>query len=95
MVMGMTVCPKVGVATCSPSTADSTLIAGVIMPSANRNPAPSIKSNNSNVVLRFSAKPKALARTGAAMAMPELITAVGTKEMSPNLATLSGDASVL
>jgi hypothetical protein len=29
------------------------------------------------------------------MAMPELITAVGTKEMSPNLATLSGDASVL
>jgi hypothetical protein len=34
-----------------------------------------------------SAKPKALARTGTAMAMPELITAVGTKEMSPNLAS--------
>ena len=61
-------------------------------------PAASVSHHVAQVPIEMtgeSAKPKALARTGAAMAMPELITAVGTEEMSANLATLSGDASVL
>ena len=52
-VIGMTVWPNAGVATCSPSTADSTLIAGVMMPSPNSSPAPSISDHSKNVVPRF------------------------------------------
>ena len=51
MVIGMTYGAKAGVATPSPSTADSTLIAGVIMPSPNSRPAPSISDHSSRCAL--------------------------------------------
>ena len=58
IVIGMTVCPKVGVATCSPSTADSTLIAGVIIPSAKSNPAPSIRTTIATPCCAFWVRPE-------------------------------------
>jgi len=45
-VIGTTYGENAGVATSSPSTADSTLIAGVIMPSPNSNPAPNISDQS-------------------------------------------------
>jgi hypothetical protein len=60
-------------------------------------PAASVSHHFAQVPIEMTgelAKPKALVRTGAAMAMPELITAVGAKEMSANLATWIGDAMV-
>ena len=70
IVIGMTVWPNAGVATCSPSTADSTLIAGVMMPSPNSSPAPSISDHSSNVVPRLLALgQKAVEREHAALAV--------------------------
>ena len=46
-VIGMTAPEKLGTATPSPSTAESTLIAGVIMPSPIRRPAPAISAQSS------------------------------------------------
>ena len=53
MVIGITAFPKAGVATCNPSTAESTLIAGVMMPSPNSSPAPSISNQRRSLVPRF------------------------------------------
>ena len=53
MVIGTTISAKAGVATCRPSTAETTLMAGVIMPSPNSNPAPSISAHSSSRMPRF------------------------------------------
>ena len=52
-VIGMTAAEKLGAATPRPSTAESTLIAGVIIPSPIRRPAPAIRAHKSIRVRRF------------------------------------------
>ena len=52
MVTGITATESAGAATPSPSMAASTLMAGVIMPSPNSSPAPSISDHNMNVMPR-------------------------------------------